>query len=139
ALDETLRQLGYRTSVRRLPDTESYFTAFYAGSPRVEATFSAWQADYPTPWGMLRVLACSNAPYSCDPAVDRKLRETLELQTRKPQEANEAWARLERELIDQAIIVPVINPKETDFVSKRVGNYQRHPVFGMLISQVWVR
>jgi hypothetical protein len=26
-----------------------------------------------------------------------------------------------------------------DFVSKRVGNYQRHPLFGMLISQIWVR
>ena len=88
---------------------------------------------------MLGVLACSNAPYSCDPAVDRKLRETLELQTRNPQAANEAWARLERELIDQAIVVPVINPKATDFVSKRVRNYQRHPVFGILISQVWVR
>src|SRR5215208_3570748 len=71
---------------------------------------------------MLGVLACSNSPYSCDPAVDRKLRETLELQTRKPQAANEAWARLERELIDQAIVVPVISPKKTDFVSKRVGN-----------------
>ena len=88
---------------------------------------------------MLGVLACSIAPYSCDPAVDRKLRETLELQTRNPQAANEAWTRLDRELIDQAIVVPVITPKAIDFVSKRVGNYQRHPVFGMLISQAWVR
>ena len=139
ALDQTLRQLGYRTSVRRLPDAKSYFTAFYAGPPRVEATLFPWQTDYPSPSSMLGVLACSTDPYSCDPAVDRKLRETLELQTRKPQAANEAWARLERKLIDQAIVVPVITPKATDFVSKRVGNYQRHPVFGILISQVWVR
>ena len=64
---------------------------------------------------------------------------SLELQTRDPQAANEAWARLDRELADRAIVVPVINPKAVDFVSKRVGNYQRHPVFGMLLSQVWVR
>jgi peptide/nickel transport system substrate-binding protein len=57
----------------------------------------------------------------------------------QPQAPNEAWTRLEREVIDQALIVPLITPKVADFVSKRVGNYQRHPVYGMLISQVWVR
>ena len=56
-----------------------------------------------------------------------------------PQAANEAWTRLDRELVDQAIVIPVLNGKAVDFVSKRVGNYQRHPVFGMLISQLWVR
>jgi hypothetical protein len=29
--------------------------------------------------------------------------------------------------------------KAVDFVSKRLGNYQRHPEFGLLIDQVWVR
>jgi peptide/nickel transport system substrate-binding protein len=125
--------------VRRLPGYGSYFPAYFAGAPRVEAALGAWGADYPTPSSMLGVLACLNSPYSCDPAVDRKLRETLELQTRNPQAANETWARLERGLIDQAIVVPVISPKLIGFVSKRVGNYQHHPVFGMLISQVWVR
>ena len=64
---------------------------------------------------------------------------TAQLQSRSPRAANKAWARLERQVIDRAIIVPVVTPKAADFVSKRVGNYQRHPIFGMLISQVWVR
>jgi hypothetical protein len=55
------------------------------------------------------------------------------------QRANAAWARLERELVDRAIVVPVITPNATEFVSKRLGNYQRNRNFGMLISQVWVR
>ena len=138
-LDRTLRQLGYRTSVRRLPDVGSYFYAVDARAPRVEAALMAWFPDYPSPANMLDVPPCSNFPSWCDPAVDRKIRETLELQTRDPQAANEAWARLERELVDQAIVVPVVNLNAIDFVSKRLGNYQRHPVFGMLISQVWVR
>ncbi len=49
------------------------------------------------------------------------------------------WAHLERELVDRAIVIPFMNPREVVFVSKRVGNYQRHPVFGTLISQLWVR
>jgi hypothetical protein len=90
---------------------------------------------------MINNLACSHelAGYFCDPVLDRKLHETAELQSRNPQAANKAWARLERGVIDRAIIVPAITPKAADFVSKRVGNYQRHPVLGMLIGQAWVR
>ena len=49
------------------------------------------------------------------------------------------WARLERELVEQAIAIPLVNPKEVTLLSKRVGNFQRHPVLGTLISQLWVR
>lgn len=35
--------------------------------------------------------------------------------------------------------VPFLNLKATDFVSKRVGNYQHHPEFDLLIDQLWVR
>jgi ABC-type transport system substrate-binding protein len=85
------------------------------------------------------VFACSSAPYSCNPVIDRELGQTLDLQNRDPQAANAAWAKLERELVERAIVVPVINPDSTEFVSKRLGNYERNPNFGMLISQVWVR
>jgi hypothetical protein len=90
---------------------------------------------------MISNLACSRelAGYICDHALDRKFRETAQLQSRNPRAANDAWARLERQVIDRALIVPVITPKAADFVSERVRNYQRHPLFGMLISQVWVR
>jgi peptide/nickel transport system substrate-binding protein len=143
-LAQTLRRLGYRTSVRRQPGPR-YFTGsagYYGNATRVEAAVAGWLTDYPAPSDfMINNLACSHelAGYVCDPALDRKLHEAAQLQSRNPRAANEAWARLEREVTDRAIIVPVITPKATDFVSKRVGNYQRHPVFGMLISQVWVR
>jgi hypothetical protein len=39
----------------------------------------------------------------------------------------------------RGIVIPLVNPKEAAFISKRVGNFQRHPVFGTLISQLWVR
>ena len=109
---------------------------------RFEAAVSGWLTDYPAPGIYISNVAAirgSSVDTSCSPALDRKLHETLERQARNPQAANKAWARLDRELIDRAIIVPVITPKATDFVSKRVGNYQRHPVFGILISQLWVR
>jgi hypothetical protein len=42
-------------------------------------------------------------------------------------------------LVERAIAIPLVNPKEVAFVSKRVVNFQRHPVLGTLISQLWVR
>jgi peptide/nickel transport system substrate-binding protein len=61
------------------------------------------------------------------------------LQAHEPLAATEQWARLERELVERAIAIPLVNPKDVAFVSKRVGNFQRHPVLGTLISQLWVR
>jgi peptide/nickel transport system substrate-binding protein len=58
---------------------------------------------------------------------------------REPRLAIEQWARVEREFLERAIVIPLVNPKEVSFVSKRVGNFQRHPVFATLISQLWVR
>lgn len=143
ALVQTLKQLGYRTSVELFSPGE-YFNAtslpLDTRAGQAEAAVGGWIADYPAPSNVMNgVFPCSVNLYSCDPATDRKLRETLQLQTRDSRAANRAWARLDRELADQAIVVPVINPKVVDFVSKRVRNYQRHPLFGMLISQVWVR
>jgi YVTN family beta-propeller protein len=146
SLVQTLRRLGYSTSVKRQPVTR-YFSGspgsgFWSASGRVEAAVSGWSTDYPAPSDfMISNLACSHelAGYFCDPVLDRKFRKTAELQSRNPQAANEAWARLDREVVDRAIIVPVITPQAADFVSKRVKNYQRHPVFGMLVGQVWVR
>jgi peptide/nickel transport system substrate-binding protein len=141
-LDETLRRLGYQTSVRRVRgDFFRYADAYTAGVGRVEAAPMGWIGDYPTPANfMIGLLACfTDNPYGCDPNLDRKLRQTLELQGGNVQAANDAWVRLEREVVDQAIIVPVFNPPTIDFVSKRLGNYQSHPLLGMLLSQVWVR
>ena len=38
-----------------------------------------------------------------------------------------------------AAIVPIETPKSVDLVSKRVGNYERNPLFGVLLDQLWVR
>jgi hypothetical protein len=56
-----------------------------------------------------------------------------------PERATAQWATFDREAVDRAVIIPFPNPKASDFVSKPVGNYRHHPVFGMLMDQVWVR
>ena len=75
----------------------------------------------------------------CDRAIDAKIRRALRLQERDPAAANESWAELDRALTDRAPWVSLYTPYKGDFVSKRVGNYQHHPLWGALLGQLWVR
>jgi peptide/nickel transport system substrate-binding protein len=62
-----------------------------------------------------------------------------QLQSTDPAAANTLWARAERRIVDQAAVLPLDNPKNVDFVSRRVGNYQFNPQWGALLDQLWVR
>ena len=56
-----------------------------------------------------------------------------------PSAARGLWERIDRQTVDQAPWVPLVNPKVVDVLSKRVGNYQYSLGGGMLIDQLWVR
>jgi peptide/nickel transport system substrate-binding protein len=49
------------------------------------------------------------------------------------------WSRVDRAVTDAAPWVPVLNPANVAITSTRVANYQRHPQFGILLDQLWVR
>ncbi len=70
---------------------------------------------------------------------DRRMEKARRLQLIRPAIANRLWQEVDRMIVDQAVWVPLINPYGIDFVSERVGNYQRNPQFGVLLSQLWVR
>jgi peptide/nickel transport system substrate-binding protein len=132
---DALRKLGYRVALTRFRDSQAFFDAYNRLPREVEAATLGWIQDYPAPSTFIGGISRCN-PYFCDPALARKLRRAV---SRDPRAANGFWTRLDHELVDRAIVVPLVNPKQIDFVSRRVGNYQRHPVFGSLITQLWVR
>ena len=49
------------------------------------------------------------------------------------------WQEVEKSLLAQAPTVPAYNRSNVDFVSKRVGNYQYNPQWGVLLDQLWVK
>jgi peptide/nickel transport system substrate-binding protein len=61
------------------------------------------------------------------------------LQLTNPRGADALWAQIDHQLADSAPWIPYFTPKETDFVSKRVGNVQFHPQWLLLFDQLWVR
>ena len=138
-LRATLEDLGYDVRVRRRPGLEAYFQAFYSSTSTTEAAITGWFPDYPAPSSFFELVSCHGSPYTCTPALARRVKRALAAQSSDPDEALRLWTQLDRSVVDQALLVPFVNGRQYDFVSRRLGNYQRHPVFGLLVSQVWVR
>ncbi len=144
-----LRSLGYRASLKTLGD--SYYVAAFAPRTKAQIGFYGWATDYPvaSTW-FVPTLTCEafrpdarpnwNAPEFCDPRIDRQIRQALNAQVTNPDVARRLWERIDREIVDQAPLVPLIAWKAVDVLSKRVGNYQYSGRGqGLLIDQLWVR
>ena len=63
----------------------------------------------------------------CDPRIDRQIERAPAEQATNPDAARGLWERVDRQTVDQAPWVPLVNPKVIDVLSKRVGNYQYSP------------
>jgi peptide/nickel transport system substrate-binding protein len=141
-----LRRLGYRTSVRWFPDF--YTTHTYTADSRVGAQIgiSGWLADYGAPSTFALPYLCrSFVPRStqnvndgefCDPRIDALNDQAL---AARGADAEQLWREVYRRLDHAAPGIPLVNRRSMALVSKRVGNYQHHPMFGPLLDQLWVR
>ena len=53
--------------------------------------------------------------------------------------ANALWAAVDREVVDKAAAIPLLNTKTIELTSRRTGNAQYNPQWGLLFDQLWVR
>ena len=82
----------------------------------------------------------SNNPAEfCDRSIDAQMKRAAALQAQDPPAATLLWQRIEREILDQAPMVPTSNRRNIDFLSKRVGNYEYNPQWSVLYDQLWVK
>jgi peptide/nickel transport system substrate-binding protein len=147
-----LRSLGYRASVKSLPQPP-YFGVVGDSRTRAQIGTTEWISDYPAASGFfIAILTCAsflpanpgNSNYSqfCDPQIDREIGRALHEQSTNADAARGLWERVDRLTVDQAPWVALVNPKTVDVLSTRVGNYQYSPGgtgAGLLIDQLWVR
>lgn len=61
------------------------------------------------------------------------------VQVEDPAAATALWQQVEQALLAHAPVVPTHNRRNVDFVSKRIGNYQYNPQWGLLLEQAWVK
>jgi YVTN family beta-propeller protein len=145
-----LRRLGYRSSIRVISDIQAYIE--YVGDSRNRAQIGTlgWVADYAAPSVFLRNLfSCTsflannrlnrNLSEFCDRRIDTQMARAAAVQISDPVRADALWADVDRALVDRAAAVPLVDRSAVVFVSKRVGNYQYHPLWGTLLDQLWLR
>jgi YVTN family beta-propeller protein len=148
-LISVLRKLGYRASARPVGG-ERYNHLASNSDSRTQISVGGTLTDYPAPSNIIQTwLSCgsfrprsdlnANRAGFCDPAVDEGIERALALETFDPDAANRLWAQIDRRIVDQAPWLPTLNLNTIDFVSQRVGNYEFHPQWGMLLDQLWVK
>lgn len=150
-----LRSLGYRASVKVIPDTHgdgAYWDAVGNSRNKAQIGIWGWDADYAAASQFFSMLfTCGsfvpNSPAStsnnaefCDHSIDRQIEQAQAEQVTDPQAADVLWQRVDRDVVDQAPVIPLDNLEALDVVSKRVGHYEYSgDGVGVLIDQLWVR
>lgn len=137
---EVLRRLGYRVHVHLVP--HAYFSHPPAGVfKKIQLIPGGWvdpaAYNFFAPW-----LSCAGAidhGWFCDRHFDRELQRAHSLEATRPRTAASLWARIDREAVDQAAWVPLVNLRQIDFVSARVRNFQHHPYWGIVADQLRLR
>ena len=146
-----LDRLGYRASVRVITNAAAVGSGDLGDSRRrPQIGWFTWFQDHPTPSDFIEpLLTCQafvpgsednvNVAEFCDRRIDAQVRRAGSLQLSDPAAAGELWSRIDRELVDRAPWVPLYNPRTVTALAPRVGNYEYHPFWNVLLDQLWVR
>ncbi|HJR98095.1 MAG TPA: ABC transporter substrate-binding protein [Actinomycetota bacterium] len=151
----TLRDLGYRPSVRRL-EIDQVVAAPSDLPAGVDVSFVFWAQVYPSAAEFLvPLLGCTepdgtpvvegveqnsiNLSRFCDPDIDRRMQQALDRKLTDPYASARAFGAIDRDLVDLAPLIPVASGITVQLVSERVGNVQANPQLGVLLPQMWIR
>jgi ABC-type transport system substrate-binding protein len=146
---QVLKRLGFRARLKVYPNISALYEK--AGDPRThtQSAVSGWRSDFPRASDFFgNLLTCAsyqpggfnlNSTGFCDPALDRELRRAQDLAATDAAASARLWSSIDRRVVDASPWVAYLNATGLELTSKRVANYQRHPQFGVLIDQLWVR
>jgi peptide/nickel transport system substrate-binding protein len=145
-----LFKLGYDPRLKPLPDGVQ--AAYVQNSHNhVELGLSQWHQQFPAPSDLLeRLLGCDsfvpdsdsspNISGFCDrTTVQPLMQQAVSVGLTRPRAAERIWRQVDHRIVDQAVWLPLFNPKQVDLVSRRVGHYRWSPQLHLMPSLLWVR
>jgi YVTN family beta-propeller protein len=136
---DVLRSLGYRVRIH-LARIGSITEA--ARKQHQMSTDGDWLPAYPAPSAYLPgFFACKGGytnGYVCNRHLDEQMSRALSLQFLDTRKAAALWTRVDHQITDDAYWVPTVTDKPIDLTSKRLRNYEFHPVWGFIADQAWL-
>lgn len=148
-VQSVLHQLGYDANLKAISGNIQ-FSYIQNSNNKVQISATAWNQDYPAASDFLNVLfSCGsfhpgsdssiNISEFCDPAIDARMQQALQTAITDQKAADRMWAEIDRQITDLAPAAPLLNGKELNFLSARVGNFTFNNQYLWLFSQSWVR
>ncbi len=148
-IQSVLNEIGYKASVKPI-SVNIFFTYVQNTNNKVQINVQQWYQDYPAASDFLYVLfGCesfhpgsdSSINFSgfCNKPINAQMHKALTLAVTNEPAANILWAKIDKQVTDQAPMATLFNPKHVDFVSKRVGNFTFSKQFYWLVDQSWVQ
>jgi ABC-type oligopeptide transport system substrate-binding subunit len=131
----------------RVPGDYGRYRSYVADSRnRVQIGTDGWAADFPSPTDFTTPFVCANyrpgnhdnpnLSQHCDARFETLIKAASDA---RGADADALWHAAYRRLARSAPAAPLVNRRGAVYVSQRLGNYQHHPLFGVLLDQVWVR
>jgi peptide/nickel transport system substrate-binding protein len=148
-LQSLLNQLGWKASIKVLANNIQ-FTYIQNTKNHVQISLSQWYQDYPAASDFLNVLfGCDsfrpgsdtsiNIAGFCDKSIQALMGKAGALGATDATGADKLWAQVDKKVTDASAAAVLFAPKNTDFVSKRVGNFIFSAQYYMLLDQAWVQ
>jgi YVTN family beta-propeller protein len=149
-LTSLLDRLGYPTRVIDFMNNVAATNKFADSRAKVQAALDYIGPLYMSASQVLQaVFACQsfipgstanrNISEFCDPKLDADMNRALTAESNNSPNAATLWAHADRTATDDAPVVPLATPTETDLVSARAGDYQYSFQQGALLDQLWLR
>jgi peptide/nickel transport system substrate-binding protein len=144
-----LNSLGYKATLQALsPDIQYPYAQNSKNHPQF--AFSSWYQDYPAASDFLNILlgcgsfhpnsnSSPNIAEFCNKKIQGKMDRAGQMGITDPAAANDVWAQVDKEVVDQAPWVAMFNPKYIDVLGARVKGYQFSPQWYFLLDQASVK
>jgi len=140
-----LHDLGFRARLHVFPVLTDYFAEVQRRDSRLQMGWYGWGPDYMSASTMLEpTFGCTArgepGPHNASRVCDARLGAAIDRARAAPAaDAAAAWAAVDRRIVDLAAAVPAAYARFIMFVSKRAGNVTFHPMYQILLDQIWVR
>ncbi|HZQ65001.1 MAG TPA: ABC transporter substrate-binding protein [Gaiellaceae bacterium] len=148
-LASVLNEIGFKATAKTISGNIA-FTYVQNTKNKVQINVQQWYQDYPAASDFLHILfGCEsfhpgsdssiNIAGFCDKKINAEMHRALKLEQTSFPAANALWAKIDREVTDQAPMATLFTPRHIDFLSKRVGNFVFSKQFYWLVDQSWVQ
>jgi peptide/nickel transport system substrate-binding protein len=146
---DLLNKLGYKATPQFLSNDIQY-PYIQNSKNKVQFAFSNWFADYPAASDFLQILlgcgsfhpnsnSSPNIAEFCHKGIQAQMDKAGQTAIEDPAAANTMWQQVDKAMADQAPWVAMFNPKQLNFVSKRVKGFQFSPQWYFLLDQASVQ